>query len=172
MSTPLKPHVLEYEIAGYDSNSTKYLVSGFRKGFKLGLATGTVQHSTAKNHKSASENKQEVYKKLAIESLKERIAGPFLNPPFQNLVYSPLGLIPTNIPGKFRLIHDLSFPKGNSINSHIPSENSAVQYDSIDTVIKLIKHFGMHCLMAKCDIEDAFRLVPIHPTDYHLLGFT
>jgi hypothetical protein len=42
--------------------------------------SGTVQHSTAKNHKSASENKQEVYKKLAIESLKERIAGPFLNP--------------------------------------------------------------------------------------------
>ena len=26
--------------------------------------------------------------------------------------------------------------------------------------------------MAKCDIEDAFRLVPIHPTDYDLLGFT
>jgi hypothetical protein len=44
----------------------------------------------------------------------------------------------------FRLIHDLSFPKGNSINSHIPSENSAVQYDSIDPVIKLIKHFGRH----------------------------
>jgi hypothetical protein len=48
MPTPLKPHVLEYELAGYDSNSTKYLVSGFRKGFKLGLTTGTVQHSTAK----------------------------------------------------------------------------------------------------------------------------
>jgi hypothetical protein len=68
MPTPLKPHVLEYELAWYDSNSTKYLVSDFRKGFKLGLTTGTVQHSTAKNHKSASENKQEVYKKLAIES--------------------------------------------------------------------------------------------------------
>jgi hypothetical protein len=26
--------------------------------------------------------------------------------------------------------------------------------------------------MGKCDIEDAFRLVPIHPTDYHMLGFT
>ena len=121
MPTPLKPrvHVLEYELAGYDSNSTKYLVSGFRKGFKLGLTTGTVQHSTAKNHKSASENKQEVYKKLAIESLKERIAGPFLNPPFQNLVCSPLGLIPKNIPGQFRLIHDLSFPKGAILSIHI-----------------------------------------------------
>lgn len=130
-----------------------------------------MQHSTAKNHKSTSENDQEVYKKIAKESLKERIAGPFLNLPFQNLVCSPLGLIPKNIPGKFRLIHDLSFPKGNSINSHIPPENLAVHCDSIDTVIKLIKHFGMHCLMAKCDIEDAFRLVPIHPTDYHVLGF-
>jgi hypothetical protein len=43
----------------------------------------------------------------------------FLNPPFQNLVCSSLGLIPKNIPGKFRLIHDLSFPKGNSNYCHI-----------------------------------------------------
>ena len=77
MSTPLKPHVLEYELAGYDSNSTKYLVTGFRKGFKLGLTTGTVQHSTAKKHKSATENKQEVYKKLAKESLKEKNCRAF-----------------------------------------------------------------------------------------------
>jgi hypothetical protein len=52
------------------------------------------------------------------------------------------------------------------------SEFGGPTNNSIDTVIKLIKHFGRHCLMAKCDIEDAFRLVPIHPTDYHLLGFT
>lgn len=25
--------------------------------------------------------------------------------------------------------------------------------------------------MAKTDIEDAFRIIPIHPSDYHLLGF-
>jgi hypothetical protein len=52
-------------------------MSGFRKGFKLGLTTSTVQHSTAKKHKSATENKQEVYKKLAKESLKERMQGFF-----------------------------------------------------------------------------------------------
>jgi hypothetical protein len=23
-----------------------------------------------------------------------------------------------------------------------------------------------------CDIEDAFRIIPIHPSDYYLLGFT
>jgi hypothetical protein len=59
--------------------------------------------------------------------------------------------------------------KGNSIISHIPPENSAVQYDSIYTVIKLIKHFGRHCLMGKCDIEDAFRLVILQII---MLGFT
>ena len=77
MPTPLKPHVLEYELAGYDSNSTKYLVSGFRKGFKLGLTTGTAQHSTAKNHKSASENKQEVYKKISDRITKRKNCRAF-----------------------------------------------------------------------------------------------
>lgn len=172
LPTPLKAHVLEFELKGYDRNHANYLVSGFRYGFKLRF-TGTIeQHSAVKNHKSALENKHEVYTKLAKESLKNRIAGPFLNPPLQDLFCSPLGLVPKNIPGKFRLITDLSFPKGNSINSHIPPENSTVQYDSIDTVIKLIKQFGRHCLLSKCDVEDAFRLVPIHPLDYHLLGFT
>jgi hypothetical protein len=26
--------------------------------------------------------------------------------------------------------------------------------------------------LSKCDIEDAFRIIPIHPSDYYLLGFT
>lgn len=26
--------------------------------------------------------------------------------------------------------------------------------------------------MAKTDIEDAFRIIPIRPSDYHLLAFT
>ena len=30
---------------------------------------------------------------------------------------------------------------------------------------------GMACYMAKTDIKSAFRIVPIHPSDQHLLGF-
>ena len=45
-----------------------------------------------------------------------RIAGPFPLLPIPNLVISPLGLIPKAEHGKFRIIHDLSFPKGNSVN--------------------------------------------------------
>jgi hypothetical protein len=32
--------------------------------------------------------------------------------------------------------------------------------------------WGRNCKLAKCDIEDAFRIVCVHPSDYHLLGFT
>ena len=68
--------------------------------------------------------------KLAKESLKSRIAGPFKKNPLKNFVCSPLGLVPKAVNGKFRLIHDLSYPKGNSINSLILPENSEVKYDS------------------------------------------
>ena len=58
------------------------------------------------------------------------------------------------------------------VNSQIPYEHSCVKYDSIDNVVDLIKKFGKDSLMAKSDIEDAFRIVPIHPSNYHLLGFS
>jgi hypothetical protein len=92
----------------------------------------------------------------------------YKTPPLKNLVCSPLGLVPKNVPGKFRLIHDLSYHKGNSVNSLIPQETSTVKYDGIDTVIQLVKQFGRHCKLSKCDIEDAFRIIPIHPSDYYL----
>jgi hypothetical protein len=41
-----------------------------------------------------------------------------------------------------------------------------------ETVIHLVQRHGHNCLMAKSDIEDAFRLLPIHPDDPHPLGFT
>lgn len=76
------------------------------------------------------------------------------------------------MPGKYGLIHDLSFPKGNSVNSLIPPENSTVKYDCINNVVNLVKFFGQDALLSKCDIEDAFRIICLHPSDYHLLGFT
>lgn len=47
-----------------------------------------------------------------------------------------------SIPGKFRLIQELSFPKSKSVNLGIPKELSTVHYDGIESVINLIKQFG------------------------------
>ena len=38
--------------------------------------------------------------------------------------------VPKKTPGEFKIIHDLSFPVGSSVNEHIPRENTTVQYES------------------------------------------
>jgi hypothetical protein len=85
---------------------------------------------------------QTVNLKLKKEMSKLRISGPFYTPPFQNFVCSPLGLVPNKEHGQFRLNHDLSFPKGNSVNSCIPSEFTTVNYQNIETVVELVQFYG------------------------------
>ena len=83
---------------------------------------------------------------------------------------SPLGLIPKKVPGEFRLILHLSFPEGRSIISHIPKIASGVHYANIDDAIRLVRRTGRGCALAKTDIKIVFRLIPVSPSDYNLLG--
>lgn len=126
----------------------------------------------SKNHNSALKHREVIENHIQKSLNLRRIAGPFSTPPFTPFVSSPLGVVPKSEPGKFRIIHDLSYPKDNSVNINIPKENSAVQYDTIDLIIQLVQNYGENCLMAKTDIEDAFRIIPVNPADYHLLGFS
>ena len=115
---------------------------------------------------------QAAIRKLQQELDAGRLAGPFDSKPFPDFVISPLGLIPKKEAGEFRLIHDLSFPHYDSVNDHIPKEACRVSYETLDDIVALVKTNGPGSLIAKADIESAFRIIPIHPDDYHLLGFT
>lgn len=99
-----------------------------------------------------------------------RIAGPFKAPPFPIFCVSPLGVVPKKTPGEFCLIHHLSFPPGASINDDILSEHAPVAYSRVDDAIFLIQQLGRGCFLAKTDIKSAFRIIPISPSDYDLLG--
>ena len=119
---------------------------------------------------SASENVEVVDKKLEKELASNRLAGPFTYPPFQHFTISPLGAVPKKNLGEFRLIHHLSFPKGSSVNDGILPEDSSVSYSTIKDAINFLKLTGRNCYLAKTDIKNAFRIIPVHPSDYHLLG--
>ena len=73
---------------------------------------------------------------------------------------------------RFLIFKSPQFPKSGttSINSAIPKEDFSLQYVTIDNAIEGIKRFGPGCFLAKTDIESAFRLIPVHPDDYELLG--
>ena len=76
------------------------------------------------------------------------ILGPFNYPPFNYLRVSFLGVIPKKTPGEFRMIHHLSFPYGDSINTFIPPEFSTVNYATADDAINIIKFLGRGCVLA------------------------
>ena len=54
----------------------------------------------------------------------------------------------------------------------ISRRNSPLFVTKLDHVICLITKFGRRALIRKTDIEDAFRIVPIHPYCYHSFGFS
>ena len=45
-----------------------------------------------------------------------------------------------------------------------------MHYASFDEVVKLVVNVGKGAFMAKADVESAFRLLPVHPSDLCLLS--
>ena len=165
LPTTVSPEHLKQALIGYCATESKFLVDGFTYGFPIHYF-GTPLLGSVTNHPSALLHTDVVNTKLTKEISLGRIAGPFPSPPFVNFQCSPLGMVPKKEPNTFRLIHNLSYPDGNSINDHIPKEFTTVRY------VSLLTNFGRGALIGKTDIEDAFRIIPIHPSCYHLFGFS
>jgi hypothetical protein len=87
------------------------------------------------------------------------------------VIVNRFGVIPKqHQQGKWRLIVDLSHPKGSSVNDGIEPELCSLSYASIDDAVSVIVQKGWGTLLAKLDLESAYRIIPIHPHDRHLLG--
>ena len=69
-------------------------------------------------------------------------------------------------------IHELSCPPGFPINESLPKDFNSVSYETLDHGIRLLSLFGHGPLVTKTDIEDVFRIIPIHPSCYRLFGFS
>ena len=157
---------------GYNKKETKFLVEGFTHGFKIPYE-GEEGPLLAQNSPSTQQNPQAVQANIDKELLAGRIAGPFKEPPFPNFKSSPIGLIPKKDPGHYRTIHNLSYPyRSGSVNHGISHANSTVQYASFNQAINILNTLPSGAFLAKSDIRSAFRLLPIHPQSYHLLGFS
>ena len=159
-------------LQGYDPLIREALTAGFTLGFRIPSTATAIPTSGYTNHKSALQNQAIVSSKLQKELSLGRIAGPFETPPINGLIISPLGLVPKKAENEYRLIHDLSFPKNQSVNSNIDTSLTYVQYEDLDHCVDIIQSIGPNTLVAKADLRDAFRIIPIHKNDHRLLGFS
>ena len=88
---------------------------------------------------SALQNPEIASAKLMKEIEAGRVVGPFKAPPFPKFRTSPIGIVPKKAPNEFRLIHQLSYSKGSSVNDSIPDKCSSVHYATISDTIHILK---------------------------------
>ena len=170
LPSPVNVHRLEKLLEGYDPSRAHFVIQGLSDGFIIPSTTDWPPvHSN--NHGSAFQQYAQMDEDIRTELAAGRIAGPFDTHPLNNFFVSPIGMVPKKEPGVFRRIHDLSFPKDVSVNDSIPREHCSVQYETLDHITRWVVHYGAGSYIAKCDIEKAFRILPLHPSSYHLMGF-
>ena len=147
-----------------------FVISGFSKGFRLGFK-GTFSSTEGSNALSVRLNPEATAVKVAAECNLNRIAGPFVVKPFTPFKCSPLSLRPKLSPGKYRLLHDLSAPYNcDSVNAGIDDDDAKVKYTSVIRAIECLDTME-GAFMAKADLKDAYRQVPLAPDQHWLVGF-
>ncbi|XP_063060227.1 uncharacterized protein LOC134453282 [Engraulis encrasicolus] len=168
-STPINVPLLAHY---HDPSFVDYLITGLSQGFRVGVVSRPSSSYVAKLRSALSE--PEVVSNLLSKELnKGYIIGPFKSPPFSLFRVNSLGVATRRYSGKKRLIFDMSSPHSDavaSINECIPLVPFSLYYASVDNAIQMIKTAGHGAWLAKADITDAFKTMPIHPADWPLFG--
>jgi hypothetical protein len=146
------------------------LLDMIRFGAKIGY-TGPAQYILSDNLPTANDDpntlSSDIQKRAAAKQILLISTDKPPNAPF---ISSPLGLTPKS-DGTWRCIHHLSAPRGNSVNDYIPKEWATLTYTTFDQAMALVTQVGAGAWLVKRDLADAFRHIPVHPSDWWLLGF-
>ena len=147
------------------------LLTGLQDGVRIGFDSSRSCQSAKANMLSATQHPSVVQAYLREESMAGNLAGPFSPSVTQGVILNRFGVIPKqNKPDKWRLIVDLSHPNEHSVNDGISEDDASITYSSVADAARFIVEAGQGAQLAKIDIASAFRIIPVHPDDRHLLG--
>ena len=154
-----------------DRDFADYVVEGIEEGFRIGFErSDKPTRSAHRNMPSVSAHPQPVTAFLEGEVRAGRMAGPLEREDCPEVNVSGMGVIPKSTPGKWRVIVDLSSPSGASVNDGVDRRYCSMRYASIDDAASMMVRLGPGTELAKIDIAQAYRNVPVHPADRWLLG--
>ena len=171
-SSPLRTEAFKAVLKDHpDRQYRDYIVIGLAEGFRVGFDRRQPLRSATRNLPSVSEHDSVVSAYIDAELSANRLLGPLPSHVARYTHCSRIGVVPKgHNTGKWRLITDLSFPEGFSVNDGISPALCSLSYISVDAVAAVITGLGQGTLLAKIDIQAAYRLIPVHPDDRPLLG--
>lgn len=149
----------------YDTAEIQFIVDGFKNGFSIGYQGPQRRKTYAPNHKLRVGTKLDLWNKVMTEVSEGRYIGPLSENeiPWDDFIQSPLSLVQkkNSNSSKLRLVFDLSYPKGNSVNSHTPEKLKRTSYYDLDHAILNSIKAGKNCYYTSADFSAAFRRIPI-----------
>ena len=167
--TVVNINLLEEELSTHpDRQFVRTLIEDLRFGSRIGYE-GPRAGLIAPNLRSAKVNPEAITSSIDKEVALGRMAGPYKDPPHPSLFCSDLGTVPKKTGGHRTILH-LSAPEGLSVNDGIAKDAFSLHYITIDDAVRQVVKHGRNALMCKVDLKSAFRLLPIHPDDWPLLG--
>ena len=131
---------------------------------------------TQNNHASARAFKSDIDQYIHTEIAHHTLAGPFTDPPFTPWFQtSPLMTRPKKTGTSRRVILDLSFPTGQSVNDGIPRDiylgkPYKLRLPTVDDLVSAILQHGPECFIYSIDLARAYRQLRCDPLDWPLLG--
>ena len=174
-SSPLRLSAWQQAVAGFpDSRFAAWLIRGLSSGFRIGCAATKRSRAPRRILRSAALHPAAVDEFLSAEMAAGRVLGPLPDDAVEALWISPFEVIPKNTPPgqpqKWRLIVNLSAPRGRSVNDFIANESCSTEYVRVAEATQRCALLGEGAQLVKLDIQSAYRVVPVHPADRHFLG--
>ena len=174
-NSSLKLAVWRSRLQNYsDKVVCEYLEYGFPLDFDRARK---VSDKERKNHKGARNYPEFINRYLEKETAAHRIVGPFKENPLKvPLVVSPMNTVPKSSNDERRVIVDLSWPHGSSVNDGISKniylgELVNLHYASVEQVCQMVIRVGKGAHIYKRDLRHAYRQIPVDPRDYRYLGY-
>jgi len=139
-------------------------------GSKICFKKGLKVKNFSKNGKSAFKHGRLITDTIATWVKKKYVIGPFSTPPYKDLNISPL--MATEQKTKVRPILNLSAPIGSSLNDAVDKlDIRKLTMCSAKKFGQTLLHIGKNAKFAKSDLVDAYKLIPIHPSNWKFYGF-
>ena len=145
------------------------LLHDIENGVEIGFV-GELSEVERKNWPSTETYRKEIDDFIQKHSQTGSIEGPFEIDDSMVTRTSPLGAFQKKGSTKIRVIHDLSWPPGESINDGIDKSDYSVMYASVNDAVKLCEKFEKPWL-AKYDLADAYLSIPVCNSDKEKIGF-